>query len=119
MAEVTRREHIVRDVLGGLALALIVGAGSYFAGVWGWMGQQIERLGEPVTVDRWWHWLLIANLILTLVAIGLIVIAALRERTPPEYAAYCEDTFFGVVWRWTWSSSGRIADLWCWCPRCD
>jgi hypothetical protein len=34
-----------------------------------------------------------------------------------HWTDYTEDHFFGMKWRWRFSSSGRISDLWCFCPN--
>jgi hypothetical protein len=117
MAEVTRREHVFRDVLGALVAAAILGGLGSLAWALDWFGKAWEWFGEAVQLPRWWYGFLLLFLVAHLVLWAAILLHAMRKR--PEYVAYREDHFFGMRWRWDWDWAGRIIHLTMWCPRCD
>ena len=116
MADITRSEHVTRNVIGALIVAGIVGSVGYFwQDVTAGIRSGISWLGEPVSIARWWY-----GLLLLVVVLGacIIVLALAVSRAKPEHAEYTEDTFFGFVWRWRWVGS-EIDGLWCFCVACD
>jgi hypothetical protein len=66
-----------------------------------------------------------------ILVIGLLVVAfslaarRLRSRAVEELPAapsprdYREDAFLGLVWRWTYDSSGQPRSVYPFCPQCD
>lgn len=110
MNQLTRREHILRQVISSLVVAAVLAVASYFIpGLWAY-------LGGLITVPRWWYWFLLLFFALTL--LGILVVAAFIV-LGPEWRRYREDRFLGLVWRWEWSPLGHARDIWCYCPRCD
>jgi hypothetical protein len=85
--------------------------------VWGWVKEAWHWLGQTTSVA---NWLLIILLIVTVLSVTLTVLRRLgRLLMTQEYAAYTEDRFFDLVWRWSWDARGNVAALWCYCPNCD
>lgn len=103
----------------------IGGLWSYLAGWW------------PAIVDAWqaaWgflgatspisHWI-VALLVLmaapTLV-VGVVLVWQLFRPTStpkPDWRGYTEDNFFGLRWRWSYSSIGQVQQITTFCPHCD
>jgi hypothetical protein len=115
MADITRREHVFRDVMGALLAAAILGAAGYATWALGWLGKVWEWLVEPVTVSRgWWY---VLHGVVVFAVLGFVVGWVRRARF--EHAEYREDDFFGMRWRWAWDWTGGVTSLYFWCPRCD
>lgn len=94
--------------------------GFTFTGAFRWVGRAFDACWNfsvaPVAV---WMWLLISLVVLSLCFIsvtGFRIYRAIRKHSPSDYI---KDTFEGLVWRWSYFSSGSIRDLWCYCPSCD
>lgn len=79
--------------------------------------------------DTCWNWLVAPTSIpvwvlclLIVLSLGFILVvgfALYRDLRGPSSSDYTKDSFEGLVWRWSYSSSGGIRDPWCFCPRCD
>ncbi len=110
MSQLTRREQITRQVLGGLALTATVGGIA-----WAWTSLP-GYLAEPVFVARWILWILIAVFGAAALGTGLVLLTYFRTC---EWNSYRKDEFFGLVWRWDWSFYNQVMNAWCFCPRCD
>ena len=71
-------------------------------------------LGSPSSMPRW---------LVVILAIGCIptFFRVLRRffPAPVNPLAYTKDTFFGLVWRWSYPLSPTSDQTWCFCPKCD
>ncbi|MEI7534634.1 MAG: hypothetical protein WCK57_09715 [Verrucomicrobiae bacterium] len=67
-------------------------------------------------------------LCLLVLAAGILVLVVLQKMGRSKvgeaivgatlsWKDYVVDNFFGMKWRWRYTSSGQITDLWCYCPR--
>lgn len=103
----------------------ITGLGSYWAGWW----PAIVQAGKGA-----WTFLMATSLIvnwvtglMALMALPTIVVSVVliwqsmrpATTTKPNWFSYAEDTFFGLRWRWSYSSIGEIQRLTTFCPHCD
>ena len=62
----------------------------------------------------------LAILVLMSGALLLLIASELRkEIKEPSFYDYIEDKFERLTWRWRYSTSGNILNLWCYCPICD
>src|SRR5262245_10582245 len=99
MAETTRREHVIRSVLGALIVAAVVGPIGFWhkeilsgiAAAWEWTFASVET-------TRIWYWFLTLWFLVTLSTIINLAWSARWKR--PEFFDYKEDSFFGITWRW-------------------
>jgi hypothetical protein len=76
-----------------------------------------QLLGQHTTVPNW----LLGLLVVIAVVFTVRVVGAVVRRRP-RWRSYTEDTFFGLVWRWRYSSAigdGIPVDLTSFCPHCD
>jgi hypothetical protein len=123
------REHAVKTAVGVVVTA-IVGAiitftVYHFHGwilvVWHGIKKLFHWLGEPVNLARWFYWLLVG-------IAGIVTIKFLRRifsksgSVPVRYfTSYTQDNFFGLTWRWQWTSGGLIdaGTLTAFCSMCD
>lgn len=66
-------------------------------------------------------WLFVALALATALLILLGVVRLVRASSPqePTWHDYTSDRFFGMVWRWSFSSSGHVGEPWCFCPLDD
>jgi len=119
------RRHILAEAIGALVV-LIVGALWYSAAVrgfaWRLIGYPVtfaRWLGEPVSIPRWWHWVLIA----VAVSVALWVVArlfAVARSDEPSVHDYTRDKILGIPWRWEWRTwGGGPHNITALCPRCD
>ena len=74
-------------------------------------------LGTSISLPVWLAILL--GLIGLIAVLACIVTYWVARSTPiPSYRDYQQDTFFDVVWRWSYTSEGTPAyDLWCYCRK--
>lgn len=95
----------------GYLASLIPGAWQWFVhtstSIWG-------TLWRPATVN-WWLIIVLAIGCLPLI---VNIFRYITRQRGPHYTDYCEDRFFGVVWRWRYNSR-QPTDLWCFCAQCD
>jgi hypothetical protein len=119
--------HPIRDsVIAGLILALILAIASrffpsvdaFFTWIWGGITEVWRLLTAHYAVPGWL--LLLLALVTAITAIRLVfyVRANLKEEEEPGFRKYTTEKLYGAVWRWRWSGN-QIANLWCFCPRCD
>jgi hypothetical protein len=114
------RNRIVATVVSGLLLA---GALAVLPSVWLaikafflWLGGLLTTTASiPV-------WGLLPLSALALISVLRIAASFLPRQEPSlplqDYTAYTQDTFRGITWRWRWIS-GRIVDLYPYCPTDD
>lgn len=106
------------QVIAGLIVAAVLGAISFVPGAFKWIAE--------VATDFWNHlrgtsefpnWSLY---LLALMSIHTILYWAARVMKPkgPNVAAYNNDSFLGLKWRWSYIS-GHPANAWAFCPHCD
>ena len=108
-----------------IATGITAAFGSYWAGWW----PAILQAGKDA-----WTFLMSASAIsnwliglMTLIALPTIVVTAAvvwqsirpAGTTRSDWLNYTEDTFFGLRWRWSYSSIGEIQRLTTFCPHCD
>ena len=113
------RNATIASVIAGVILMLLPELRGYFFNflvsfgsgvIWCW-----EALFDSYSLPGW------ALLLISLLAlIGLIniFISIRQESEEPEFKSYVEDFIHGAIWRWDWAGE-RIANIWCFCPRCD
>ncbi len=101
------------------------GLWSYLAGWW----PAIVQGGK----DAWFflvstspisHWVVVSLALIALptLVVSVMLVWQMVRPTPastPEWHGYTEDNFFGLRWRWSYSSIGRIQRLTTFCPYCD
>ena len=105
-------------VAGGLILALILYPLGYalpiLKWIWGIIASCLAYLRSPSSMPRW---------LVAILAIGCIpTFFRVFKRflpTPVNPLAYTQDTFFGLVWRWSYPLSPTSDQTWCFCPKCD
>src|SRR5438270_830709 len=97
MSQLSRQEHVYRNVASGLIVAVIVGVGTFFIpGLWAF-------LGESVQASRWWYWFLLGFFLFALFAyVGSFVAVSGRP-----HRAYRADRFNDLMWRWNWGAFGQ------------
>lgn len=113
---------IAITVAGALITSAIlhVFTGFTYAGAWQWfcgvLGAAwrlcIASVGVPA-------WLLVILGILSLAFIVVVISEVWDVYRKPSPNDYKRDAFDGLVWRWGYTSTGRIKDPWCFCPSCD
>lgn len=112
-------------VWASVIAASIVGIWSYLAG---WWPEFVDAgkaawvfLGATSSVSNWIVALLVLLSLPTLV-VGVMLAGQLIRPTPaskPDWHGYTEDNFFGLRWRWSYSSIGQIQQITTFCPHCD
>jgi hypothetical protein len=115
------REHtgkaVITAIVGALVLALFPSVRDFAFSLPGHVWAFLGWLGEPVQTTRWVFW----TLTLSVIALVGLVLVGLAATVINSHRAYTTDTFFGVVWRWTWTRGRPIGsdDLNPYCPKCD
>lgn len=120
------KEGVFRSkVLPGLITATVIGAvTSLFPGGWRWIFVKIQTFWiwftSSVSVPVWVVALLALVALAAITLFGVVIFAARRSSgsTRDIVSDYFEDTFFGMVWRWSYFNH-EIVDLSSFCPRCD
>jgi hypothetical protein len=108
-------------VIIAVTSAAILYAAAFIPGLYHWLlhalAAVVRFLAQPLIIARWIFFLVCLFSIPTL----YLLFRPLTRRSPrePDFTAYRADTFFGIVWRWNYSSQGNPQNLWCFCPRCD
>jgi hypothetical protein len=117
VADMTRREHYIRNVGAGLLLAGAIGLFAWFRQpLWDGTVASWQWLFEPSTSTNLWYYFLLFWFLGTL---GLFAYLILREMALPEHCKYKEDEFHGIIWRWSWKNGREITDVDYFCPFCD
>jgi hypothetical protein len=117
---------IKNQIIAGIAVLAIAAFASWFYGLLPKIGNIIRAgisfLGDRVVMPRWYYYLLL----LCGLALLVRVVIGFRNRTKIKEESisstdYQRDTFFGIVWRWDYFSSGEISDemLAPYCPTDD
>jgi hypothetical protein len=112
-------------VIAGVILALGATIATYFLewwpsfGRWGSQGYAFAIASTPTP-----HWLLLLLGLLALPTLFLAVAIAWASIFPakaqaPSWRDYTTDIYFGLRWRWRYSSDGGIYDAHTFCPHCD
>lgn len=108
---------VIATSFGGLA--------SYFAGWWPAIVGAVKEvwifLGATSAISHW----IVA--VLAFLALPTLVVSAMlawqlvhpTAASRPNWHGYTEDNFFGLRWRWSYSSIGQIQQMTTFCPHCD
>jgi MFS family permease len=118
----------VKFLLWSLGWILLGTIGSLIAAaIWGWqLPPWMMREPPPVVADQpnlETNWLIVW-LVVIAAAIAIVMVlvyfVAREPREPPEPTQfdYTRDSFFNLVWRWTYGS-GQIQGIACFCRICD
>jgi len=122
VADTSRREHITREALTAVISVIIAGIAAVIwrAEVWEAICDGWVWVTDSTSIARWWYGILFFTFIVTFtICMWRLLRPAFRNPPLPEHFAYREDVFLGLVWRWSWSESGAMVNLWCYCPNCD
>lgn len=112
-------------VWASVIAAGITSVGSYFAGWWPaiiqFIGTAWAFLFASSVVQNWLIGLVGMLAVPTVVFVLLAVwqISHPAESGRLDWRSYTEDSFFGLRWRWSYSSIGQIQRLHTFCPHCD
>jgi hypothetical protein len=91
-------------------------------GSWSWVIDQLYSLwtylNGPIGIPIWFF------ATLCIFSAGLIVILIMSSRGNTKskieiLLSYTEDIFFGIQWRWQYTSKGAIHNICAFCPKCD
>lgn len=105
-------KSIRNQIIAGVAVLAIAGLASWFFGflsipityIGGIIRRGVSFFGDTVLMPRWFYYLLV---LFGLALLGLALLTRIKEREEDiSFRKYQRDTFFGVVWRWSYSSSG-------------
>lgn len=112
-------------VWASVIAAGITSVGSYFAGWWPaiiqFLGAAWTFLFASSVIQNW----LIGLVGLLAVPTVVFALQAAWQSTHPtesgrlDWRSYKEDSFFGLRWRWSYSSIDQIQRLHTFCPHCD
>jgi hypothetical protein len=115
------RNGIIATVIGGLILSAIGYAIFFAPNVFRGILKIFVAIGSYFTsftsIPRWLFWLL-----LLLAAITVIQVARplLRRRSnEPTVRDYTQDSFEGILWRWSYTWADNPIDIVPYCPYCD
>lgn len=98
---------------------------SYLAGWWPAVAQAAKDVWIFfVAASPAPHWVICLLVLLALPTVVVGILLGWQSVRPspasrPDWYGYTEDTFFGLRWRWSYSSIGRIQRLNTFCPHCD
>lgn len=121
---VSIRNAVIAAVIAGILLWMIPAAKEYFVRLisWFWSGLLWcwTALMSSYFIPGWTLLILALFAIIGITIIGVAIVASIKKTSIYEhwYTSYVEDTLHGAKWRWRWEDNS-IADLWCYCPRCD
>jgi hypothetical protein len=115
------RSNVIGTVIGGLILSGIGYAvlfvpnlfrriADLFVQVWGYFT-------ASTSTPRWLLWLLFLTAAVTV--FRLIRPALKRRSDEPRVSMYREDTFEGVIWRWSYDWANNPVNIQPYCPHCD
>lgn len=117
----------MKVVLGGLGTILAGTIGSLIAAAifdWRlprWMMREPPPVADQPNLETNWLivWLIVAAVIIVIIMV-LVYFASTESGDPPEPTQfdYIKDTFFGLLWRWSYSGR-EIIHLACFCRTCD
>lgn len=113
------RNGTIASVIAGVILLAVPALREYAASFLGWIWAGVVWCWEALLASYalpGWAWLGI--FILALVGLINIYLTVGGEAEKPEYKSYIDDFIYGAKWRWSWSGN-TIANVWCYCPRCD
>lgn len=115
------KNNVIGGVVAGVVLAIGGAVWAFAPNAWKWFTDLVSsvwaHLTSSASVPTWWLYLLYAAGVAVLVQIGARIHVAVSNNEP-TVAEYQEDTFFGVVWRWS-NAHGGAASAWAFCPKCD
>ena len=73
-------------------------------------------LGAEVSVYRWWYWVLILYLVITITGIAVLIF----RTYVPDWRQYTTDNFYNIIWRWGYDGrDGFVYHPAPFCPQCD
>jgi hypothetical protein len=101
-----------------IATTIIVGAARIWPSFAAWLGSAWTAAWGFITYRQPVPVWLLSFLILCAVALVAFILLRLRA-IRPDWRSYTQDEFFGVIWRWRYTSQGGVADLIPFCPACD
>jgi hypothetical protein len=116
MSELSRKEHVFRDLIGGTILLVVAGVAGHFTIGWKWVTDLWNWITHPIETSRWWYAFLVGFFVVNVL---VWLIRSVRQEQSPDFHQYTEDTFFGITWRWTWGKNNAIENLSPFCLRCD
>jgi hypothetical protein len=112
------RNGVLTTIVGGIAMAALSElwppAKGFMLAIWEYFLAFVGLLTISYSVQGW---LLAILSIVALITVFRFIVGFLAKQSP-SYVGYIEDQLFGAKWRWSWVA-GEIANLWCFCPRCD
>jgi hypothetical protein len=121
--------HTVRDgIIVAVVSALILGAITYALGLipvlFSWLGNLFSNIWNFISLTTivvpLWGLILLA--ILSLPTVYRIVQPMFRHKSnEPSLLKYKQDTFFNVIWRWSYNYDDEpiLDTINCFCPQCD
>ena len=111
------RNGVIASLIAGVVLLMIPAIKEHFVRLVSWLWYGLlwcwKALMSSYSLPGWFILVLFAIAGITIVS---SIAKALVDKSP--YTSYVEDTMRGAKWRWRWVGNS-IADLWCYCPRCD
>lgn len=114
----SRSSSVITRVTAGVLTAAALWALSKIPGLLSWLIHIAElcwsHLKGTSGLPNWGLYLLV------LIAIQSFIIFIKRLRTPkgPNVTAYNQDSFLGVIWRWSYINN-HPHNPWAYCPHCD
>lgn len=112
-------------VIAGLILALGATIATYSLDWWPTFGRWANQVYAFALASTFTpHWLLFLLGLLTLPTLILAIAIAWTSIFPtraqsPSWREYTTDVYFGLRWRWQYSTDGAIYDTHTFCPHCD
>ena len=109
---------LASQVIAGLVVAVIIGAVSFVPGAFKWALEVVSIFWNHlfgVSALRNWSLYVLALMSLNTIIYWAVLVFKTKG---PNIAAYKQDSFLGLKWRWSYVS-GSPVNAWAFCPHCD
>ncbi|OIR10426.1 hypothetical protein GALL_77380 [mine drainage metagenome] len=115
-------------VIAGSILAGATVVSAYVLNWWPIIGSRMSGafafaftfIFASTSIPNWLIAILLIPLVIGLLVIRLMVLNKLRPRKSiPDWHTYVRDAFFGIQWTWRYDETGKVIDLYSFCPSCD
>jgi len=112
------RNGIVATVVGGLILSALYAVPHIVQATLGVFTSVLDYFSSGINIPHWLLWLLI---VLSLITLSRLIAPLLKRDSndEPDFRRYTQDSFEGVIWRWSYDRHDTPINILPFCPYCD
>lgn len=116
------RNKIIASVVAGLVLSTLGYAFYAAPDIFRWVSRILtsiwNHLTSALTLPYWLFWLIVILSVPTMIRV--IRSLTRRDKTDePTFRMYTQDSFEGIIWRWSYDYYGSPSNITPYCPICD